>query len=93
MRFVSVSELCGKSAAVWKTLTKEKDLIVTSDGKPIALLSAMSDETLDESLRALRRSRAQVTAKAMQQASAGAGTDQLSLEEINAEIEAARRQR
>lgn len=69
------------------------DFIVTSNGKPIEPPSAMSDEALDESLRALRRSRAQVAAKAMQQASVGAGTDRLSLEEINAEIEAARRQR
>ena len=53
----------------------------------------MSDETLDESLRALRRSRAQVATKAMQQASKGAGTDRLSLEEINAEIKATRRRR
>jgi len=66
---------------------------VTSNGKPVAPPSATSDETLDESLRALRRSRAQVAAKAMQQASKGAGTDRLSLEEINAEIEASRRQR
>ena len=40
MRFVSVRELRGQSAAVWKALAKEKDLIVTSNGKPIALLSA-----------------------------------------------------
>ncbi len=66
---------------------------MTSNGKPVAPPSATSDETLDESLRALRRSRAQVAAKAMQQASVGAGTDRLSLKEINAEVEAARRQR
>jgi hypothetical protein len=66
---------------------------VISNGKPIAPPPAASDETLDESLRLLRRSSAQVAAKAMQQASKGAGTDRLSLEEINAEIEASRRQR
>ena len=66
---------------------------MTSNGEPIAPPSATSDETQDESLRALRRSRAQVAVKAMQQASKGHGTDRLSLEEINAEIEASRRQR
>lgn len=93
MRFVSVRELRGQSAAVWKTLAKEKDLIVTSNGKPIALLSAASDENLEESLSALRRARAQAAATAMQQASVRAGTDRLSLQDINAEIDAARRQR
>ena len=66
---------------------------MTSNGKPIAPPSAQSDETLDELPHALCRSRAQAAAKAMQQASVGAGTDRLSLEEINAEINAARRQR
>ena len=93
MRFVSVRELRGQSAAVWKALAKEKDLIVTSNGKPIALLSATSDESLEESLSALRRARAHVTATAMQQASVKAGTDRLSLQDINAEIDATRRQR
>ena len=48
MRFVSVRELRGQSAAVWKALAEEKDLVVTSNGRPIALLSATSDETLEE---------------------------------------------
>ncbi len=93
MRFVSVRELRGQSAAVWKTLAREKDLIVTSNGKPIALLSAMSGETLEESLSALRRARSQAAATAMQQASVRMGADRLSLQDINAEIDATRRQR
>ncbi len=93
MRFVSVSELCEQSAAFWKTLAKEKDLVVTSNGKPVALLSAMSDENLEESLRNVRRSRAQSATTSMQQASAKAGTDRLSLCDINAEIHATRGQR
>ena len=48
MRFVSVRELRGKSAAIWKELAEEKDLVVTSNGKPIALLSATSEELLEE---------------------------------------------
>ena len=66
---------------------------MTSNGKPIALLSAASDENLEESLSALRRARAQAAATAMQQASVRAGTDRLSLQDINAEIDATRRQR
>ena len=93
MRFVSVRELRGQSAAVWKTLAKEKDLVVTSNGKPIALLSATSDENLEDSLSALRRARAQAAATAMQQASVRAGADRLSQQDINAEIDATRRQR
>ena len=93
MQFVSVRELRNHSAAIWKTLAEVQDLVVTSNGKPIALLSATSDETLEESLGAVRRARAQNAVAAMQQASLGAGTDRLSMEEVDAEIRAARRER
>ena len=93
MRFVSVRELRGRSAAVWKALAEEKDLVVTSNGKPIALPSATSEETLEESLGAVRRARAQAAASAMQQASLKIGTDRMSLDEINAEIAATRVER
>ena len=93
MRFVSVRELRGKSAAIWKELAEEKDLVVTSNGKPIALLSATSEELLEESLVALRRARALVAVTAMQQASLKAGTDRLSPKEIDAGLKAVRKRR
>lgn len=93
MRFVGIRELRVRSAAVWKELAEEKDLVVTSNGKPIALLSATSEDILEQSLSALRRARSQVAATAMQQTSLKAGADRLSPEEINAEIDAVRRER
>ena len=93
MRFVSVRELRSRSSAVWKALADEKELVITSNGKPIALLSATSEEQLEESLDAVRRARAQAAVAAIQDASLKAGTQRLSLEDINAEIDAVRRAR
>lgn len=93
MRFVSVRELRERSASIWKALVEEKDMVITSNGKPIALLSATSGESLEESLSALRRARAQAAATAMQQASLKAGSDRMSLDDINAEISATRAER
>lgn len=44
-------------------------------------------------VRALRRARAELAAASMQRASLAAGTDRLTLEEINAEIDAVREAR
>ena len=93
MRFVSVRELRGRSAAVWKALAEEKELVVTSNGKPVALLTATSEESLEESLNAARRARAQVAVSAMQQASLRAGTDRMSIDDIDKEIAIARADR
>ncbi len=92
MRFVNVRKLRGWSVGVWKELTEEKDLVITSNGKPIALLSATFEETLEESLAAGRRIRALSAATAMQQASLKAGTDRLTDKEIDVEMEAARQE-
>ena len=93
MRFVGVRELRERSASIWKALAEEKDLVITSNGKPIALLSATSGESLEESLGAVRRARAQAAATAMQRASLKAGSDRKSLDDINAEISATRAER
>ena len=93
MNFVSVRELRGKSAAVWDALATEGDLVVTSNGKPIAILSPTTGETLEASLRALRQARAQLAIAAMQARARDSGVDRMTLEQVNVEIAAARSQR
>ncbi len=64
--------------------------MVTSNGKPIALLSATSPETFDETLAALRQAEALRAVESMQRSAREAGVDRMSLDEINAEIAGAR---
>ena len=93
MDFISVRQLRTGSAAVWEALTASKDLVVTSNGRPIAILSATSPEGLEASLAALRQARAQLAVTAIQQRARETGADRLTLDDINAEIEAVRSQR
>jgi antitoxin (DNA-binding transcriptional repressor) of toxin-antitoxin stability system len=93
MRFVSVRELRGRAASVFRELAAEKDVVVTSRGKPIALLSATSEGLLEESLAAVRRARALAAITAMQQASLAAGANRLTSREVDAEIASVRRRR
>jgi antitoxin (DNA-binding transcriptional repressor) of toxin-antitoxin stability system len=46
MKFITVRELRGRSGQVWNTLAREREVILTSNGKPIAILSAVSEENL-----------------------------------------------
>ena len=93
MRFVSVRDLRGKSSEIWKSLSDEKDIVITSNGRPIALLSAVSESNLEESLATLRRARTMVAVQEIQSASVLRGTNRISLKEINAEIKAVRKNR
>lgn len=96
MKFLSVRDLRSKSAEVWKGLTADREMIVTSNGRPIAILSAVTEETLEETLAAIRRSRAVTAVSEIQRQSVQKGKDAISQEEIEAEIASvreARRQR
>lgn len=93
MRFITVRDLRSKSAQIWSMLPKEKQIVITLNGKPIAVLSSTSENTVEETLAAMRTARAIRAVEAMQKRSAEVGTDRLTLEEINAEIDKVRKAR
>src|SRR5512133_2059142 len=65
MRYVSVRDLNTKPKEVWDKV-KEADVVITSNGKPIAILTGADESNLDDRLRALRRSRALMAMEEMQ---------------------------
>ena len=93
MKFLSVRDLRGKSAQIWKELSREKEMVVTVNGRPIAILAAITESNLEESLSAFRQARAVEAVVSMQRSSAEQGTDKTSMEEIDAEIKAVRTKR
>ena len=93
MKFVSVRDLRGKSAEVWRELPEEREMVITSNGRPIAILAAVNESNLEESLAAFRKARAVDAVALMQRKSAARGTDSLTQEKIDAEIAAVRERR
>lgn len=93
MKFLSVRDLRGKSGEVWKGLAEERELVVTSNGRPIAILSAVTEETLEETLASIRRARAVAAVSEIQRQSVERGTDSITPEAIDAEISAVRQAR
>ncbi len=93
MRFITIRDLRSKSAQIQRQLPKEKEMVLTSNGKPIAILSATSGDALEKSLAMARRIRAESAVASMQKRSMETGNNRLSLNEINAEIAAARKRR
>ena len=43
---------------MWQKLEEEGELVLTNNGKPIAVICATSEDTLEESLAAIRQARA-----------------------------------
>jgi antitoxin (DNA-binding transcriptional repressor) of toxin-antitoxin stability system len=93
MKFLSVRDLRSKSAEVWKGLTSEREMVVTSNGRPIAILSAVTEETLEETITAIRSSRAVAAVSELQRRSVQKGKSTITPAEIDAEIASVRRAR
>ena len=91
MKFISVRDFRVSSADIWKMLPKEQEMIVTNNGKPIALLTPLTDSTLEQSLANIRKAKAATAVKLMQQSAVASGRSKMSPGQIEAEIAAARK--
>lgn len=93
MKFLSVRDLRGKSAQIWKLLPEEREMVITSNGRPVAILAAITESNLEESLSAFRQARAVEAVASLQRKSVERGTDRITMAEINSEIKASRKKR
>jgi len=93
MKFVSVRDLRGKSADIWRELPGEREMVITSNGRPVAILAAVNESNLEESLAAFRQNRAIDAVASLQRRSVSRGVDVLSSDDIDAEIAAVREAR
>jgi antitoxin (DNA-binding transcriptional repressor) of toxin-antitoxin stability system len=93
MKFVSVRDLRGKSGDIWRELPQEREMVITSNGRPVAILSAVNESNLEESLAAFRQSRAIDAVASIQRRSLARGVDALGAQDVEAEIAAVRKAR
>lgn len=93
MEFVTVRELRIETASIWEKLEKERDLIITLNGRPVALMTGISGQTLENVLKAVRKARAQWAIKAMQQSAIQRNLHKLPTQKIDAIIRKTRQLR
>jgi len=93
MKFINVRELRLRPGEVWKKLKIEKDIILTLNGKPFAILNSTDEDRLEQTLASLRRSRALEAMEKLQKYSKEEGLDKLTIEDIEKEIRLVRREK
>ncbi|MGQ0619687.1 MAG: type II toxin-antitoxin system Phd/YefM family antitoxin [Panacagrimonas sp.] len=93
MDFVTVRELRAESGKVWEKLAAGQEIVITRNGKPFAIMAPTEPAEVEGNLRALRAARFGAALRAMQRHAVETGLDKMTLDEINAEIAAARQER
>ncbi|HWG49273.1 MAG TPA: hypothetical protein VN669_06245 [Candidatus Acidoferrales bacterium] len=92
MKFISTRELRNRPGAV-RELAQKEDLVLTADGKPIAILMGIENDDVEQAALILRQARAQRTLARMRNQASRSGAVQLSGGAVDAEIRAVRRRR
>ena len=93
MKFLSVRDLRTKSAQVWRELPLEKEMVITNNGRPVAVISAVDESTVEKSLAAWRQVRATRAIVSIQKESMIKGNDNITMDQIDFEIKEARQAR
>jgi antitoxin (DNA-binding transcriptional repressor) of toxin-antitoxin stability system len=90
MHFVATTEL--RQPKAWDRLHHEK-AVVTSHGKPIAMLIPIDEDSFEDTLEQVNRLEALRSLRTLQAEAKESGANTMSLDEINAEIGASRKER
>ncbi len=93
MNFIPVRKLRLQPAEVWKTLEKDNELIVTNNGNPIAFMTPVNSENLEETMLSFRRARALQALNSIHREAISSGKSTITDSAINNEIKVVRNKR
>ena len=93
MRFVSIRDFRNHTSTIREDLSDEHEIVLTANGRPFAILAEVDEDSFEERLKALRRSRARALLERVGAKAKARGVDKLTMEQIDAVIAKARRER
>jgi hypothetical protein len=92
MEFIAARDFRVRPGEVWKRLKKTGNLLVTSNGKPIAIMRNIEGHDIAEELKIEACARGINAVSTMRARACRKGLVSLSMEEIDKEITAARKE-
>lgn len=93
MNFYSVRDLRTHPKEIWKKLSESREIIITNNGKPTALMIEVDEENVEDILNSLRQAMAMRALNQIRMQAREKGLDKMSLAEIEDEIKAVRKER
>ncbi|HWT84006.1 MAG TPA: type II toxin-antitoxin system Phd/YefM family antitoxin [Candidatus Methylomirabilis sp.] len=93
MKFVTVRELRSKTATLRKDLDQDREIVLTANGRPFAVVSRIEPDSLEEELQAIRRARAKVAVERLRAQAQAKGLNRLTMDDIDAMVAETRRRR
>ena len=93
MKFISIRDLRSNTARLRKDLQTEREIVVTANGRPFAVMTRVEPDKVEDEILAIRRARARAALSRIRAKAKADGLDRMTMDEIDAIIAAARRER
>ena len=93
MKFVTIREFRGNASIMRKELEAEREIVLTSNGKPIAMLTPVEPDTVEEEVSAIREARARLAIDRIREHARKTGLDKMTMREVDDLIAKVRRER
>ena len=83
MKFITVRDFRTYPKKIWEDLKTVQEMVITNNGKPVALLTPLSDADMESTIKAVRQAKAKISVEKMRSISAKRKTYKLSVKQIN----------
>ena len=83
MKFMSAREFRVSSGTMRRDLARDEEVVLTANGRPFAIVSAVRPEWFDKELRAIRGARAKVALERVRESATRSGTAEMPMAEID----------
>jgi PHD/YefM family antitoxin component YafN of YafNO toxin-antitoxin module len=93
MKTLTIRDFRTRPRQAQKTLADSGEALLTSNGRPVALMLRVDSDSLDQTMETVRRARALQAARKMRADAKARGLDSLSFKQIDAVIARSRKAR
>ncbi len=93
MKFISIRDLRSDTAGLRRDLKADREIVVTANGKPIAVMTRVGPDDVEEEILAIRRARARAALSRMRAKATSDRLDRLTMDQIDDIVANARRER
>lgn len=93
MKFTTIRGLRSNTASLRANFETDRELVVTANGRPFAIMTRVEPDRVEEEILAIRRARAHGALNRIRAKGKADGLDRMTTDEIEAIVAKARRER
>lgn len=83
MKFITVRDFRTYPKKIWEELKMVQEMIITNNGKPIALLTPLIEADMEGTIKAMRQAKAKVSVEKMRSISIRKGNNRMASKDID----------